>query len=397
MSDGGVAPVPERAGGRVALVLSGGGARAAYQMGLLRYVGRVLPDFHFDVVCGTSAGAINAAFLAAHHGTMAEAAAALSQLWRTLSFENVFRVDVPSLGGSVARWGLRLLSGGSPATPRIKALLDTAPLRDLLSQVMTTVDDELIGVGENVRRGRLGALALTTLNYATGRTVTWVQGDHVKSWERPHRRSVAARLGVDHVMASCALPILFPAIRLGNSWYGDGGVRQSAPLAPAIHLGADRILAVSTRYPRNAQEAAQPAIHGYPPPAQILGAVLNAIFLDVVEQDALHLARINHLIERLPPRDRGALRPVSLRVLQPSQDLGRLASGFEREIPKAFRFLTRGLGTRETTSPDFLSLLMFHPGYMERLMAMGEADAEAARDELVDFLQPQRRAASAAS
>jgi NTE family protein len=270
--------------------------------------------------------------------------------------------------------------------PRAKGLLDTAPLRQLLSTVMATVSGELVGIGENVESGKLSALALTTLNWATGQTVTWLQGRDIATWERPQRRSARARIGIDHVMASAALPLLFPAVRIGSSWYGDGGVRLLAPLAPAIHLGADRILAVSTRYQRTMSEADRPVIRGYPPPAQVIGAVLNAVFLDVIEQDAQGLQRINRLLARLPPEQRAALRPIELLVLHPSEDLGKLAHGFQDALPRGLGFMTRGLGSHETTSADLLSLLLFHPEYLGQLMAIGERDAEAAHGRLAELL-----------
>jgi NTE family protein len=379
-------PAPGAAGSTVALVLSGGGARAAYQAGMLLYLRRAFPRFRFRVMCGTSAGAINAAYLASHAGDMAGAAEGLGRLWNELSFDRVFRVDLRALSASVVRWGTRLLSGGSAIAPRIQGMLDTAPLRHLLSSEMATVSGELVGIAENVEEGNLSALALSTLNYATGQTVTWIQGRDIETWDRPQRRSARARIGIEHVMASAALPILFPAVRIGSSWYGDGGVRLLAPLSPAIHLGADRILAVSTRYRRTLSEADQPVIRGYPPPAQVIGTVLNAVFLDQVEQDALNLQRINRLIGRLEPAQRGGLRPLDMLVLQPSEDLGKLAAAYQDELPRGLAFLTRGLGSHETRSSDLLSLLLFHPDYLQRLIAIGERDAEAAHDRLAEIL-----------
>ena len=372
----------------LALVLSGGGARAAYQVGLLRYLRRAFPDVRFQIITGTSAGAINAVYLASHREGMAAAIEGLSRLWSGLTFEQVFRVDVGSLGKSTVRWGARLLSGGSAFAPRSKSLLDTSPLRRLLGSVMTTVSGELIGIGENVEAGRLQALALTTLNYATGQTVTWIQGRDLETWERPHRRSAKARIGVEHVMASAALPILFPAIRLGSSYYGDGGIRLLTPLAPAIHLGADRILAVSTRYKRSFTEADRPAVRGYPPPAQVIGTVLNAIFLDVVEQDAANLQRINRLLERVSPEHDGhaGLRPIDMLILQPSEDLGNIAAQLQYDLPRTLGFLTRGLGSHETNSADLLSLLLFHPDDLPRLRDIGERDAEAAHEKLAALM-----------
>src|SRR6185503_16251058 len=175
----------QRNGGPVALVLSGGGARAAYQVGLLRYLRRAFPDFRFQIITGTSAGGINAAYLASHAGTMSDAAEGLAGLWENLTFDLVFRVDARALAKSVVRWGTRLLSGGAHIVPRAKGLLDTAPLRQLLSTVMATVSGELVGIGENVENGRLSALALTSLNWATGQTVTWLEARDVTLSSNP--------------------------------------------------------------------------------------------------------------------------------------------------------------------------------------------------------------------
>ncbi len=172
-----------------------------------------------------------------------------------------------------------------------------------------------------------------------------------------------------------------------EEYFGDGGLRLSAPLSPAIHLGAEKILAISTRYNRTAAEARLPEVTGYPPPAQVLGVLLNSVFLDLLDQDALRLERLNHLLEKLPPGERGDLRPVKLLVLRPSVDLGRLANEFEPQLPKTFRFLTRGLGTRQTKSPDFLSMVLFQPDYIGRLIELGESDAESRASEIDAFIR----------
>ena len=369
-------PPAQRGSEPLAIVLSGGGARAAYQVGLLRGIARRLPDLRFDIVTGVSAGAINAAFLAAHPGDLASAAAALTETWAALEAEQVFRVDAWSLARQFARAAVRLVSGGARVGPGIRGMVDTAPLDGLLERVLPTEDREVVGIARNLEAGRLRALALTTLNYSTGQTITWVEGCDIEGWERPNRRSAACRMTVDHVMASAALPLFFPAVRIGRDWHGDGGIRLAAPLSPALHLGARRILAISTRYPRSHAEADRPAVAGYPPPAQIIGHLLNAVFLDVMDQDVLRLERFNRLLERLPEEVRGGLRPIDCLVLRPSEDLGRLAAGYEPRLPKVFRFLTRGLGTRETESPDFLSLILFQADYLTRLIEIGEADAE---------------------
>lgn len=370
---------------RTAIILSGGGVRAAYQLGLLNCIQERIPDARFEIITGTSAGAINAAFLAAHRGPLSTAIRELVDIWSGLTFERIFRVDSSALGANVAKWGLRLFSGGLEWVPEARSLLDTAPLRELLESSIATVDGEMVGIASNLDQDTLDAVALTTLRYSTGQTVTWIQGPDLQTWERPHRVSRRTRLTIEHVMASAALPILFPAIKLGRDWYGDGGVRLSNPLAPAIHLGADRVLAISTRYPRSRAEADRPAVEGYPPPAQVLGTVLNSLFLDVIDQDALYLERVNRLVRHVPEEERERLRPVDLMVLRPSVDLGRLAADYETDLPRAFRFLTRGLGTRRTESPDFLSLLMFHPEYIAHLIELGERDAKERSGELEGF------------
>jgi NTE family protein len=363
-------------GSGVALVLTGGGARAAYQIGFLRCLARNMPAERFDIITGVSAGAINASFLASHPGPLVDAVDALSEIWSGLSPERIFRVGGLSLAGSAARWGLRLISGGGGATPSTEGFLDTAPLRRLLEECLQPVNDQIPGIADNVASGKLSAVALTGLNYSTGQTITWVQGREIAGWQRPTRVGVNTRLTVDHVMASSSLPLMFPAVKVAGSWCGDGGVRMLTPLSPAVHLGAERILAISTRYARSRAEADQPAVLAYPPPAQIAGALLNAIFLDSVDLDALRLERINELLGKLPREQWGELRPVRLLVLRPSVDLGRLAADYEAKLPGAFRFMTRGLGTRETASPDFLSLLMFQADYLKKLIEVGEQDAE---------------------
>ncbi|MBW3671664.1 MAG: patatin, partial [Acidobacteria bacterium] len=268
--------------------------------------------------------------------------------------------------------------------------VDTEPLRRLLLEVLPHENGRLLGIRENLDEQKLQAVALTGLNYATGQTVTWVQGRDIELWERPNRRSQKVQLSVEHVMASSALPLFFPAIRVADGWFGDGGVRLAAPLSPALHLGARRILAVSTRYERSFEEADAEAEEAekvrYPPPGQILGQLMKAVFLDLVDQDVLRLQRLNHLLMRLDDEQRSGLNIINLTVIRPSVNLGILAAEFEPELPRAFRFLARGLGSKETKSPDFLSILMFQPGYLQRLIEIGEQDAESRMEEILDLV-----------
>jgi NTE family protein len=336
-----------------------------------------------DILTGVSAGGINAAFLAARQAPFRDKVEALAAMWSSLCVDDVFRVDLRDLTSRTVRWGGRLLSGGKSPLPPAKSLVDTSPLRELLQRVLEAPGGDIGGIAESLEAGWLHAIALTASSYTTGQSITWVQTHEkrrIPTWERPQRKSEIRALRVEHVMASAALPFFFPAIDVDGAWYGDGGIRLTAPLSPAVHLGARRILAVSTRYARSREEADRPLVVGYPPPAQVAGVLFNAIFLDLLDGDALHLQQINALLARVPPDRRDGLRHIDLLVIRPTQDLGRLANEHEARLPRAFRFLTRGLGTRETRSNDMLSLVMFQADYVKRLIELGEADAEARAD-----------------
>jgi NTE family protein len=370
------------------IVMSGGGARAAYQVGFMRCVARRFPELRFPYITGVSAGAINAALLASHHGTFFQAVEELSELWGNLTVQDVYRTDTRSLLLNAIKWIRQLGSGGIGSAKLVKGLVETEPLRQYLTEVLHCVDGELTGVRYNLDSGRLKALAISTTSYSTGRSVTWIQGrGDVQLWERPGRRPRLATICVDHIMASAALPLFFPAVELDNAWYGDGGIRLIAPLSPAVHLGARRIIAISTRYQPSRAEEEEKAVYGYPPPVQVMGVLLNSIFLDLLDHDAVRLERLNRLIEGMPPEKRGDLSQVRLLTLRPSADLGKMAGKFEADLPRSFRFLTRGLGTKETRSPDFLSLILFDQEYLRALIEMGERDAEARADEIEAFLR----------
>jgi len=377
-------------GDDLAIVLSGGGARAAYQVGVLRAMAKHLPDMRFPIIAGVSAGSINAGFLAAYSGTAAEAARALSAIWGRLEVGDIFRVDPPSLARDIlrwARWAARLATGEGLIGPELRGFLDTDPLRQTICRGAATVDGELIGIERNLESGKLRAICVTALNYMTGQSVTWVQGDSIVPSTQPQRRTQHTRLTAEHIMASCALPLLFPAVRLGSTWYGDGGVRLSAPLSPALRLGATRVLAISPHYIPSHEEADRPQVPGYPPVAHILGQLLDAIFLDVLDEDVRRMQSLNELIAKIPPENRGGYRPVDILVVRPSVDLGELAVAYEPHLPDTFRLLAHSIGAQESSTSDFLSMLMFQPDYLQKLMEIGEADAEAQMDGIRALLE----------
>lgn len=360
------------------VMLTGGGARAAYQVGLLRGLARHFPNLKFQVITGVSAGAINAVFLAAFDGPLREKAERLASIWCELECDNIFRID--------------LLRSLIPFRTRQHGIFNTTPLRRLLRRVLGARDRGPIdGIKRNLRKGELKAMALTTLDYSTGQTVRWVQGPIVDVFEGPNRRSVQTELTIDHVMASAALPFVFPAVRIGAQWHGDGGIRLTAPLSSAVHLGATRIVAMSTGYQRTPEEAQRPVVQGYPPAAQILSQLVNAVFLDMIDEDVARMERMSEMIRKMPENERGGFRPIDLCVLRPSTDLGVLAAQYEKNLPRRLKLITRALGAKETESPDFISMLMFEPHYMTRLIDLGERDVDARIDELRAFFADDRR------
>ena len=385
---------PAEPSGDLAVMLTGGGARAAYQVGLIKGLGRHFPQLRFQIITGVSAGAINAIFLAAHEGSLREIAEQLSNLWCSLECRHVFRPNYAAL--LPFRTALKAI-----LPPRLSrrphGLLNAGPLAETLRNVYKCParNQPIDGIRRNLANGDLKAVALIGLDYTTGQNVRWTQGRVIDTFEGPNRRSAQTDITVEHVLASAALPFVFPAVKIGNRWYGDGGIRLAAPLSSAMHLGATRILAMSTGYQRTQDEANTPVVEGYPPVAQIMGQLINAIFLDVIDEDVTRMERMNEMIGKLDSSQRNGFKPIDLFVLRPSVDLGRIAGEHEKYLPRNMKLLTRALGTRETESPDFISMLMFEPRYTSKLIEIGENDVGARIDELRAFLGEPAAAISA--
>ncbi len=368
-----------------ALLLTGGGARAAYQVGVLRSLVRVYPELHFPILTGVSAGAINVAMLANITEPLPQAVQRLGALWESLTLDQVFRTEFRAIGMNMVRWIGRLVSGGADLLPPMRGMVDTAPLRQLLHRVLETPDGALHSLAENLRAGRLSAVGVMTTKYPTAQSVTWVQGNAVAPWHSPDRCGIADRLTVEHIMASSSLPLIFPAAQLGHTWHGDGGIRLAAPLSPAVNLGADRIIAISTSIEPGQSEANRPT-ENYPPPATVLSVMLDSVFLDLLDSDAAELRRMNRLVTEYPKSRELGLRRVEALVIRPSQDLGVIATEFEHELPRALRHIIRGLGSRDTNRSDVIATLLFQPRFIRKMLEIGERDGEQRAAEIGTFL-----------
>jgi NTE family protein len=361
------------------LVLTGGGARGAYQAGVLLGIAEITGSHRlpFSILAGTSAGSINAAFLASHADDFQGATRALCDLWSTLSAGDVFRTDIASLSAKGAHWLRDLALGGWIGGGHAESLLDTTPLRRLLER-----NFDPLAVAKAIGQGQLRALAITATNYHTGVAVTFIQGaEDVAGWTRTSRLGVRATIGVDHVLASSAIPVFFPSVAIGGAHYADGGIRMGTPFSPVIHLGADRILAVGIR--SRAHEPDPLDLHheksplAAPTHADVGGTLLNAVFLDAVDSDFERLERINRTIAILAPELRATqtLRPIGATLLLPSEDLGRVAAKVHSHLPVLLKHLLAGLGVDARSGWDLLSYLAFDSAYTARLVAMGYEDA----------------------
>ena len=367
----------------LALVLSGGGARACYQVGVLAAIAERVPDFEAPILTGVSAGAINAASLAAFRGSFGAAVRSLRHGWKRLTPDQVYCVRPTSVLRTSVRWALQVVTRRRAGPGVVRGLMDMAPLRAFLGR---SVDFD--GIARHIQSRRLDAVALSATSYTTGRTVTFVQGcEDVPMWERAMRRAVRAPITVDHVIASASIPIIFPAVRLPDGFYGDGSVRQTAPLAPAIHLGARRIITISMRKRPTLRGPSVP-IGDYPTAAEVMSLLFNSVFLDTLDADAERLDRINQLVAQLPPDRAGAvgLREVDLLLLRPSRDLGALAKGHEMRLPRLVRYVVQGIGGQRQRASDLLSYLMFEPTYTEVLMDLGYSDALAQWSAIEQFI-----------
>lgn len=372
----------------MALVLPGGGARGAFQVGVLKAIAELLPTGSvnpFHVLSGTSAGAINSVVLATKARRFRVAAAELEQVWSSFRSELVFRTDSWTMLKSSLHWMLAIVLGGYVVgVPR--SLLDNSPLAELLSRNI-----RFPRLQACIDKGYLEAVAVTAASYGSARSTTFFQalGDR-KTWTRTRRRGVSAEIHLDHLMASIAVPMIFPPVCINGEYFGDGAMRQATPLSPAIHLGADRILVIGVRD----EMADPPGNPDQPPPfpsfVQIAGYMLDTLFLDGLYADLERMTRINQLIDSVDPATRGGvsalMRPIDTMIVVPSRDLRELALEYRKDMPRPVRALLRGIGGRGRGEGRLLSYLLFEQSYTRELIKLGYNDAMRVREQLLSFV-----------
>lgn len=372
----------------VGVVLPGGGALGAYQVGVLAGIAEILPEDTpgpFRVVAGTSAGAMNAAYIASHMDRYPEAVQTLEKLWSDLTVGRVYRAGYGKILGTILHWVFSLMFGGlGQSNPR--SLLDNTPLRNLLAEHI-----DFDALERNIADKVLQGLSITVAGYASERSLVYFQADSdIQPWWRERREGRPVKLTLDHVMASLALPIVFPAVKIDSEWCGDGSTRQFAPLSPAIHLGADKVLIIDTRHQAPYRSPLGAELKRYPSLSRISGYLLDSIFSDSLYADLERANRINRTLAHIPANhfepDMPNLRHVDTLLISPSRRPRRLAARHIDELPKGIRWLLGALGGEEEGGELLLSYMLFDGHYCRDLIDLGKRDVRARREEVLRFL-----------
>lgn len=374
---------------KIGLILTGGGARAAYQVGVLKALAEFTPyraRLPFSVVCGTSAGALNAVTLAVNARHFRKGVRYLLNIWNNARVTDIYRADVLGVLDNSGRWllGLLLSMFGSNRLNRV-SLLDNSPLRTFLEHILPC---ELIQ--RQLDDGVLYALGITASGYGSGQSVTFYQGaPGIEPWKRARRVGLPTRIDIQHLLASAAIPFVFPAVHVNREFFGDGSMRQVAPISSALHLGAERVLVVGVG-PRTADETEKRVkIEHYPSLAEIAGHALDSIFLDGLEVDLERLYRINHTVSAMPEslRTQINLRPIEALVIRPSQPLEKIAERYVGHLPWTIRVLLRLLGVRRGNGANLVSYLLFEKDYCRALIELGYQDTLQRREEIMQFME----------
>ncbi|WP_396589050.1 patatin-like phospholipase family protein [Bermanella sp. R86510] len=370
---------------KVGLVLSGGGARAAYQVGVLKAIARLMPHDSrnpFDIISGTSAGAINAVALASYASHYKKGIRQLERIWQNFSCDQIFRTDFMGLMKWSGTFLLNTFFGYKAGQP--VSLLDNRPLGHLLNKVV---------LFENIQKaidsGHLHALSVTASGYASGESVSFFQAHKsVKNWQRLRRIGVRSRINVNHLLASSAIPTVFPAIKINREYFGDGAVRQLAPISPALHMGANKIMVIGVSGTAHRRQRRTP-MQTYPSMAKIMNHMFNAAFLDSMETDVERLTRINNTLSKIPSdviEEKGFnLKPVDILEINPSESIDDIAARHARELPKTLSFFLRGSGSTRRSGAGMLSYLLFERGFCRDLIQHGYEDAMRQKDDIIRF------------
>jgi NTE family protein len=373
-------PIPPA---RIGLVLPGGGARAAYQVGVLRAIADLLParsSNPFPVVTGTSAGAVNATAIAVHADRFRVAVGNLERVWRNFQVNQVFRADTASMMRSGLHWVLAMMSGGWLLPPP-RSLFDNAPLRELLK-----LQFDFAGIRRAIDAGQLDALSISAAGYISARSVSFYEArTGCVPWNRLRRAGEPAELSLDHLMASVAVPFLFPPVLLGDEFYGDGAMRQANPFSAAIHLGAERLLVIGTR---NESRSVNPPPPLCPTFGQIFGYMLDALFTDGLYSDLERLTQLNDIIDRSGPisGEGMQLKRIDMLVILPSRDISEIARHHIGSLPRPVRVLLRTMGALNTGGGQLMSYLLFQDTFTRELIALGYQDAMKRSEDLLAFL-----------
>ena len=381
------------------LILPGGGARNAYQAGVLRAIADMLPADvvnPFPVMCGTSSGAINAAVLASNALQFSEGVRRLSGIWENFHCGKVFYTDSWKALKSGLRWTTAFATARlGTAGPR--ALLDNAPLRTMIESHI-----RFARIQQAIDSGALRALAVNASSYTSGHSISYYQGrEDLTPWQRARRFGIPQEIGIDHLMASSAIPLVFPAVWLNNEYHGDGSMRQNAPLSPAIHLGASRLLIIGVRNPVPDSVPAGEADVPYPSIGQITGYMLDTIFMDALDADIERMSRINHVLTEVRGNhiefEDTTLKPIDFLLISPSRDIREIAERHARDFPRSVRLLLKGLGALTHEGRPLLSYLLFEAPFCRELIKLGYQDGLNARAEILEFLDLDAAAMDAQS
>ena len=371
---------------KIGLILSGGGARAAYQVGVLKAIHKILPKDAvnpYDIIAGTSAGAINGVALASYAENHRIGIRHLERIWVGFSPEQIYRTDFKGVIKALARLARTTLIGRKYKHDRV-SLLDNAPLRELLSEVI-----QFDNIQKAIDNGALHAMSVTGSGLESGESVSFFQGHYsITNWQRHRRIGYRARVGLDHLMASSAIPMIFPSVQINQEYYADGAVRQLAPISPALHLGAEKVLVIGVSGVAHKRKESI-KVTGYPTPAKVMGHMLNAAFLDSMETDVERLQRINRTVDKIPESVRKKhgmeLKPIELLEINPSASMDEIAGRHVQELPRAIRLFLGGSGNTSRNGSGILSYLLFSSGFCKDLIALGYKDGMARREEIEGF------------